>query len=461
MEKLKKNQKFKSTVVDLYYDGNGVAKCDGLVVFIPGVLKGEEVEGVIINAKSKYVVGKAQEIINKSQDRIEPLCPYFLKCGGCNLQHMKYSEQLKFKKQQIQKLLGDDVNVEDTFASNEYRYRNKVALPVGVNGDIGFYRLGSHNIVPVTDCPICGEFVKPLIQAANELVKNNMKIKHVVARELSGHIIITLVVFDKKDIDKEKTINVFDKFFNNYSINININKLDNNVILSDKFINLKGDDSIEHKSLDVVTHVSNGSFFQVNQSVSEEIYKQVLANIDNNSVVIDCYSGAGLMTAILAKRAKKCYGIEIVKSATEDANKLKKENNILNMENINGDCAEVLPKLAAKLLKEKVNMVVDPPRKGVDKKVLETIISVKPDKIIYVSCNPATLARDAEIIKQAGYSIAFAKGFDMFPQTHHVETLCVFIKPKVQKKVVQSKPNFKDKYFNFYDDIKIASNDEW
>lgn len=461
MEKLKKNQKFENVVQDLSLDGNGVVKCDGLVVFVPGALSGETVNGVVINAKSKYVIGKAMEIINPSKDRVSPPCPYFLKCGGCNIQHMNYESQLKFKREQVQKLLGDCVAVEETVPSDNWRYRNKVSLPIGDNGEVGLFRQGSHTIIPIEDCLITREFIKLLIQAAKEIINAGAKLKHVVAREIAEKICITLVVKNKKDVDCNKAIEVLNKYFKNYDLNLNINTLDNNVILSDNFINVKGDGLLTHETLGIKCNVSNGSFFQVNKKISEAIYKEVLGLIDNNSIVLDCYSGAGLLTAILSKRAKKCYGIEIVKSATIEADKLKRENNILNMENINGDCVEVLPKLVGKLKGEKVNIVVDPPRKGLDKKVLETIVSVKPDKIIYISCNPATLARDASIIISSGYKCLSAKPFDMFPQTNHVETLCVFEKPKQVKKMPKQKFNYQDKYFGFYDDIKIASNDEW
>lgn len=461
MEQLKKNQKFNEEVIDLSYEGNGVVKCDGLVAFIPGVLVGENVEGVIINAKSKFVVGKAQNISNFSKDRVEPRCPYFLKCGGCQLQHLEYNAQLEFKRAQVQRLLGDAVKIEKTVPSTEYRYRNKVALPVDENGNIGLYRQGSHNVIEVEDCAICKDFIKPLISASKEIIKKGNKLKHVVCRSLSDKLMITLVVKDKKDVNTTDVKNILDNYFKDYSLNLNINTLDNNVILSDKFMNVYGDEQIKHKALDVVCNISNGSFFQVNQEISEAIYKKVLSVVDNNSVIIDCYSGTGLLTAILSKRAKKCYGIEIVESATNEANKLKIENNILNMENINGDCKVVLPKIVGRLKDEKVNIVVDPPRKGLDKKVAQTILSVKPDKIVYISCNPATLARDAQIFLDGGYSYAFAQTFDMFPQTSHVETLCVFELKKDKKKQAAQNQNFKSKYFGYYDDVKIASNDEW
>lgn len=461
MSELKKNQKFNAEIIDLSASGNGVAKINGEAVFVPGTLPGEEIEGVVINCKSKFAIGKMQKITRESENRVVPKCKYFLKCGGCGLQHLNYKSQLEFKREQVERLLGGRVKVQGTFSTGEYFYRNKVAFPVSDAGEIGMYRTGTHTVVPLDDCVICKPFAKKLLAAGKEIIAGGAKIKHVLARELSGKILITFVTENEKNVDTKMAIKVLDNYFDDYQLNLNINTLGNNVILSDKFVDIKGNGEIEHDALGVRVKVSNGSFFQVNEMVSEEIYRRVLQLIDNNSVVVDCYSGAGLLTAILSKRAKTCYGIEIVKSAIADADKLKAENHIYNMKNINGDCKIELPKLATKLAKEKVNIVVDPPRKGLDKSVILTIVSAKPVRVIYISCGPATLARDVAIFEENGYKLVSAQTFDMFPQTPHVETLAV-LEPQSKTLPAKRKENAaKNKYFAFYDDVKIASDDEW
>lgn len=437
---LNKNDKINLHIIDLNDDGDGVAKVDGQVVFVPNALVGEQVETTIINTKSKFAIAKVTQVLSTSQDRVQPRCPYYGKCGGCALQHMNYKSQLAFKTHIVQKAFHNnakiDLEVFPCIGSTEWRYRNKIALPSG-NGTIGMYRKNTHNIVEISDCPITQEWVKPLVQILQDYIKtNNISlydentskglVRHIVARNINNQLLVTVVVNGKALPQAGSLYNELKKHFPIAGLNININTNNSNVILSDNWIHLYGIKALEGNDFGIVHPISNASFYQVNDEIKTKIYQQVLDNIDSSDTVIDAYSGAGLMSSIVARKATKCYGVEIIPQATIDADLLAKQNGIKNLININGDCSVELPKLIKKISNSTI--ILDPPRKGCDSKVLETIVSSKPNKIIYVSCNPQTLARDSKYFLDNDYTISIVQPYDMFPQTPHVETVAVFIK---------------------------------
>ena len=447
-ENLTKNTKFNAEICDINDDGDGVAKIEGKIVFVPNALPDEVVEGTIIYDKSKYSVGKVLKYLKKSEKRIEPECPYFSSCGGCNLQHMPYDCQLDFKTKKVQKALQKELKCNFTqelvvmpcVKSKPYFYRNKIALPVDQSGKLGLFRNNTHKVLPIQNCLINEEWVENIIKAAESYIKvsnitiydeslNKGLLRHVVARRVGKNIIITFVINGDALPYKEYAVSEFSKYFANFSLNFNINKTNSNLIMTDKFVNIYGSLSAQNESEGIVYEVQNGSFYQVNDEIREKIYHLVKSRINKEDIVIECYSGAGVLSAIISKVCKFCYGIEIVKSATQDADKLKKTNNINNLKNINGDCAKVLPKLFEEIdaKNKQTTIVVDPPRKGLDAKVAESILSVKPNKIIYISCNPSTLARDLKIFAK-DYNISFVQPFDMFPQTAHVETVVELVK---------------------------------
>ncbi len=440
---MEKNSKFSATVQDVNDDGDGVVKINSEVVFVPYVWHNEEIEGTIINAKNKFAIGKCTKLITQNPNRVTPSCPYFLSCGGCQLQHINHPTQLQFKQQKVARLLQKIANtnalVNPTVSCNEFRYRNKIALPINHEGKIGMYRKNTHNILEIADCPITKEWVKPLISCVkeymkksgvggyNELTKSGL-LKHIVAREIDGDILITMVINGNELPNTHILIDLLKENFASFGLNININKLHNNVILTDNFAHIFGLTHLNANTNGIVYPVTNASFVQVNESVQNAIYFSILTHINPEETVVNAYSGAGLLTALISKKAKQCFGIEIVKEASASANELAKNNSIANMKNICGDCTQELPKLLKQGLCN-FSVVVDPPRKGLTPEVVNSFIKAKPNKIIYVSCNPSTLARDVKLILQSGlYKIASVTPYDMFPQTAHVETLLVLEK---------------------------------
>lgn len=445
---LVKNKIYECVIEDLGMNGEGVTHIEGQVVFVPFALIGEKVKIQIINTKSSIAIAKILQIIEYSKDRIDPVCPYYTKCGGCDLQHLDYDKSLKFKTAQVQKNLKNigkiDVVVNDCVASSAYHYRNKCALPVIYeNGHtkIGFFRENSHKLIEIEDCPITKPFIKPLIKIVKDYIaKFNIMgynedskqglLKHIVARMVGEFLIVTLVLTERNILGLDYLYKKLKQTFNNCSLWVNINTLNNNVIFGNKFECVFGNSECVAEILGLKVSVNPASFLQVNEQIRDEIYTQVLQEIDSSSIVIDAYSGAGIMTGITAKKSSHSYGLEIVKEATQDANLLKNFNAILNMTNINGDCSITLPQLLIKLKNKNINIVLDPPRKGCEPKVIETVAKTNANKIIYISCNSATLARDLKLLFELNnnYKIKSVTPYDMFPQTRHCEVLCVLEK---------------------------------
>jgi len=442
---VRKNDIVNGTIKDLNDDGQGVLKLDdGQVIFVPNALPNEQVCIQIINTKSKFAIAKVNEFKISSENRITPHCKCFSKCGGCDIMHCNKAFQLTFKTNKVKlafkRIIGVDVKVNPCISLNEFRYRNKIALPVNQAGEIGLFRKNSHSVLPINDCLITQEWNKELINCVSKYIQKSKiscyneetktgLLKHIVARKIGDSILITLVI-NGKTIPSEKTlINLLKSKFINFGLNLNINTLHNNVILANEWKHIYGLKELLANEYGISYPVSNASFFQVNDDIKTAIYDSILSQIDSNSIVVDAYSGAGLLSAIISKKAKKCYGIEIIPEATNNANELKKQNNLKNLYNINGDCSVKLPKLIKTLNKGEIIVTLDPPRKGCDKKVLDAIITSVPNNIIYISCDPNTLARDSKIILNSGnYKIKDLQPYDMFPQTKHVETVAVFQK---------------------------------
>ena len=440
---IKKNDILDVEILNLGCNGEGVAKADGVVLFVPFSLPGEIVRVQVINTKQKAYICKVKEILKPSPYRVDALCPYFTKCGGCQLQHLKYNESLKFKRQLVQDAINHigkiDYLVEHCEASSkQYYYRNKLALPIDKDTrSVGMFRTASHSIVPIDNCYIQEEWCRDIISIFNDYLQhsevtvydettNKGLLRHLVVRRVNESLLITIVINGNDLKDLKLLIDALQLKFKNFGLNLNINKTNSNIILTNEYKHIFGLKDIEVEEYSVKYSINNASFMQVNDYIKHKIYDEVLKEISENDVVVDAYSGAGLLTAIMSKKCKKAYGIEIIKPAVDIANSLKVCNNITNMENICGDTTYELPKLV-KRLKEKFVVVLDPPRKGCSKEVMETLSKVKPDKIIYISCNPSTLARDLFNLNMLTdcYQIEKIKPFDMFPNTKHVETLVV------------------------------------
>jgi len=466
---MEKNKEYVGTVCAIGSNGEGIIKQDGEIIFVPYTLVGEKVKFKVLKIASKCVYAKALEILTPAEDRVRVKCPVFSKCGGCQLQHIKYQKQLLIKEQAIKETFKKvaNLNVEVLPAisgDNEFRYRNKLQLPVCQSKDgtvIGFYAENSHRVVPIIDCPINAYWTKDIIYAFNKyIVENNIlgydelsntgDLREITVKEINGNLIITAVVNNPKIRALDKLIQTLKEFVKlPFSLYININNKQTNVIYGDDFRLVYGDADYKSEMLGIKFKIGVQSFMQVNNSVCNKLYATVesLVDANENTVVIDAYSGAGLMTAILAKNAKKAIGVEIVKEAVECANELAKINKLDHkITNYLGKCEDILPKLIAKEKQENndVCVVLDPPRKGCDLRVINSIIDSNIDKIIYVSCKPSTLARDVGLLvgtlgivqgqikrienAKERYKIKMVRPFDMFAQTKHVETLVVLEK---------------------------------
>ena len=419
-----------------------------LIVFVEGALPDEEVLVEIEARKKNYAVGRLVEVVKKSAERVEPFCPLYKSCGGCQLQHMSYPAQLKWKRQQvvdaierIGKLGG--VKIFDTLGmENPLRYRNKMQFPVGKNLLVGCYARGSHKIIDTNACLIQNELNDKILNAVRRVAKKfNLPpydedthrgfLRHVMGRVgCDGEFMVVLVTAAKNFPDEKNFVRALLKELPDVtSIQQNVQTFHNNVILGRDMKILYGKPTIHDKIGGLRFNISARSFFQVNTAQAEVLYKTALdfAELHGRETVIDAYCGTGTISLFLARKARKVIGVEVVSSAIADAKKNSRENKIRNAEFIVGDAVKILPKIfSAGVFAEVV--VVDPPRAGCDKKVLETFAAMQPEKIIYVSCNPATLARDLKILSDFGWRTKKIQPVDMFPFTSHVECVAQLIR---------------------------------
>lgn len=425
--------------------GEGVGKCGELIIFVEGALPNEEVLAEIDTRKKNYAVGRLVEVVKKSSERVEPFCPLYKDCGGCQLQHLSYPAQLKWKRQQvvdaierIGKISG--VEIFDTLGmENPLRYRNKMQFPVGKNLKIGCYARGSHKIIDTQSCMIQNELNDKILAAVRSVAKKfNLQpynedthrgfFRHVMGRVgCNGEFMIVLVTATKNFPNEKNFVRALLKELPNVtSIQQNVQTFHNNVILGHDTKILYGKPTIHDKIGKLSFNISARSFFQVNTAQAEILYKTALnfAELHGHETIIDAYCGTGTISLFMAKKARKVIGVEVVSSAIADAKKNARENNIRNAEFIVGDVVKVLPRI----FEPADIVIVDPPRAGCDKKVLETFAAMQPEKIIYVSCNPATLARDLKILYELGYTTKKIQPVDMFPFTSHVESVAQLVK---------------------------------
>lgn len=467
-----KNDVKEGTVVAMGMNGEGVLKDNGKIIFVPFSITGERIKYKILKETDNIAYGKVLEVFTPAEERVRPKCPVFGKCGGCQLQHVRYASQLKIKEDNIvncfRKIAFLDVGVKPTVrGDDEFRYRNKLQLPVSVdnrgNTVIGFYAENSHRVVPISDCPINAVWTADIIEAFTEYFRStgltgynettySGDIREITVREAKGKLIITVVATLDKLPVLDKLLEILQarvKYV--FSLYLNVNRAHNNVIYGERFIHLYGSKDYSADMLGIKYRVGVQSFMQVNDCVCAKLYSAVnaLADADEDTVIIDAYSGAGFMTAMLAKRAKKAIGIEIVPEAVRLANTLARQNGLAEkITNYQGKCEEILPDIIKKEKCEgnKTVIILDPPRKGVELSVIDAVKNSKADKIIYVSCKPSTLARDVglivgtlyhdgSLVKKAetvssDYRVESVRPFDMFAQTKHVETICVLARVK-------------------------------
>jgi len=450
---LSKNKEYIVDIVDIGQGGVGIGKYDGFTVFVEGGLLNDKVKVKINKSKKNYAVGDIVEIIEKSPFRVDRLCSDSLKdCGGCQIQELDYKKQLEIKTNEVKQVISrigklENVTIYDTIGMEEpFRYRNKAQFPIQkINGApaIGFYKKKSHDIIPTNKCIIQHDINDKIIQIIKTYINaydvsiydektHTGVLRHLVTKIgfTTGEVMVVLVANGKKLPYLNELASVLEENIPGFkTLVVNVNKEKTNVILGKENRVIYGEGKINDYIGDLVFEISPLSFFQVNPVQTEVLYNKALeyAELKENDTVFDIYCGIGTISLFLAQKATKVYGIEIVEAAIEDAKINAKLNKLDNTEFYAGKAEEVVPKMYKEGKTANV-VVVDPPRKGCDDKVLDTIVSMSPDRVVYVSCNPSTLARDLAYLDERGYKCIEIQPVDMFPHTMHVECVAKIIK---------------------------------
>ena len=469
----KKNEIIELQITDLGSEGEGIGKIDGFPFFVKGALPGDTIRASVMKAKKNMAFARLQEILTPSPDRIEAPCPVFGRCGGCQLMHLYYPAQLRYKEQKVKNALQriGGVEEEELNAVMEpiigmtpnpqsavpLRYRNKTQVPFGKDRDgntiYGFYAGRTHAVIPCMDCLLGAEENKDILENVRQWMEENHVqpydetngrglLRHVLIRKgfHTGQIMTCLVINGKKLPKKEALCERLAQIPGMHSISISVNEENTNVIMGDTCETLWGESSIRDticrwdeqspKTEDGITYnISPLSFYQVNPVQTEKLYSTALryAGLTGNETVWDLYCGIGTISLFLAKSAKQVYGVEIVPQAIADAKENAKRNGITNAQFFVGAAEEVLPAYYRERRTDSSChpdvIVVDPPRKGCDIACLETMVQMQPQRIVYVSCDPATLARDIKYLREQGYKLQRVRACDMFPNSFHVETV--------------------------------------
>ena len=454
---IQKNQEYVVDIIDNGFEGEGIAKIDNFTIFIPGTIKGEKVRILIVKVLSSHGFGKIVEILGKSQARQGVDCNTYKRCGGCNLRHVKYEETLKMKQNAVQSLvnktLKNKLQVKETVGmENPLHYRNKAQYPIGINKQgepvIGVFANRTHEVIPIDNCLIQNKKSEEIAKFIIEFIKEkNISIydektgkglvRHIVTKVgiKTGEIMCVIVINGHKIPNENELVeNLKTRYPEIKAIVKNINIKNTNVILGQENINLYGNGYIEDILGEYKFKISPLSFYQVNPVQAEKLYNLGvgMAEITKNDVVFDLYCGIGTISLFMSKFAKKVYGIEIIEEAVKMAKENAESNNVSNTEFFAGDVEIVLDDLINnKGIKADVVMF-DPPRKGLDKKSIDNILNLRPKKIVYISCNPATLIRDLADFENE-YDIKTIIPVDMFPYTSHVECVSVLQHKKIKR----------------------------
>ena len=439
---LAKNQEHTVTIEGYGEGGMGVARIDGRVVFVHGALRGEKCRVLILKTLKSVAFAKVLEVLEPSSERMESDCPYFPRCGGCTYRLIRYEEELRLKKQRVQDNLsrigGSDVTVEEILgAQDTLRYRNKAQYPVSKDGAVGFYRARTHEVIECEHCLL----VKPEADAAAEALRAYMQSCHVAGydektgRGLIRHLyvrsnaageslICVLVNGDKLPKEDRLVALLRDASPKCTGIVLGANTKKGSVILGARYRTLWGSDRLEDTLCGKTFRLSVPSFYQVNRVQAERLYAKAIefAGLTGQETVLDLYCGAGTITLALSDHAKKVLGAEIVPEAIDDARENAARNGVKNAEFFCGDASDVAKKLARENLRPDV-ITVDPPRKGLAADVVESITEMQPGRVVYVSCDSATMARDVKRLADLGYTAQRACAVDMFPRADHIETV--------------------------------------
>ncbi len=475
---MNKNEIVKVNITDLGTDGEGIGKSDGFTLFVKGAVPGDEIEAHILKVKKNLGYAGIERIIKPSPDRVEPKCPVAARCGGCQIQQVAYEKQLEVKKKKVYDCLTrlggvDPVELDKCFEGiigmeEPWHYRNKAQYPVGLDRDgnpkIGFYAYHSHNIIENDKCeiekPLCSLILRDLrtiisrfnITPYDETIGKGV-LRHCLIRTgfATGEVMVCLVInASGKELRKWKADSeqmnmlvkmlkedISDEGYKFVSLCVNVNTGNTNVILGDKLYPVYGPTYINDMIGNLIFRISPKSFYQVNPVQTVKLYDKALeyAELTGNETVWDLYCGIGTISLFLAKKAGKVYGIEIVPEAVENAKENARLNNISNAEFFCGAAEAALPKLNRNMKDaEKCDVVVvDPPRKGCDEKLLDTVVKMSPQRLVYVSCDPATLGRDVKYLTAHGYTLQKACAVDQFCHSMHVETVVLMSKVNTGK----------------------------
>ncbi|PRY82881.1 23S rRNA (uracil(1939)-C(5))-methyltransferase RlmD [Alkalibacterium olivapovliticus] len=442
-----KNDVLEGEIIDLTHEGLGIVKLGGYPLFIEGALINETVEFKVIKVGKNFGVAKLIKIIKESPDRVEVTDRAYAQTGTMPLQHLTYEAQLTFKKNQVENVLTKigklpDVKVNDVIGmDNPFGYRNKAQIPVRKIKDkleTGVFRKNSHDLIPMEDFKIQDPEIDKAVVAVRDIMRkysvkpynekdNTGNLRHILVRRgyHTGEMMITLVTRTPKLFPHSKIVpDILEALPEVVSIIQNVNPKKTNVILGQEVIVLHGEDKYQDKLLNHTFEISHRSFFQVNTAQAEILYSKVLdfAELTGEETVIDAYCGIGTITLALAEKAKQVYGIELIEPAVLDARRNAELNGIENVTYQVGAAEDVMLDWS-KEGREADLLVVDPPRKGLEGQFIDAVIKMQPKKMVYVSCNPSTLARDLALLVEGGYTVKTVQPVDMFPQTSHVETI--------------------------------------
>lgn len=446
---VEKNKEYIVDIVDNGYEGEGIAKVEGFTIFVPGAIKEERVKILIVKVNQTHAFGKIKEIIKQEEARKESDCTTYQRCGGCNLRHMKYEHTLKLKQNIVQNLVNKTlksfVEVKETIGMQKpYEYRNKAQYPVGYNKQselvFGVYANRTHEIIPMNQCAIQKKISVEIARYIVEFMKKNKisayresskegLIRHIVIKVgVHTEEIMCVLVINGQDVPKQNQLveELTQRFKQIKTIVKNKNTRNTNVIMGKENEVIYGEGYIYDTLGEYRFKISPLSFYQINPIQTEKLYCKAmeLANLQKGDVVLDLYCGIGTIGIFLAKYVKKVYGVELVEQAIEDAKENAKMNGIVNIEFVCGDVEFAFDNL---IHKEKIKpdvVFVDPPRKGLDNKTIENIKKVQPRRVVYISCNPATLVRDLKQLEES-YEVKTIQPLDMFPFTSHVECVAV------------------------------------
>ncbi len=442
MQELAKNQIHTVRIEGYSGEGAGVARLDGRVVFVQGALRGELCRVLILKVLKNAAFAKVEQVLEPSDARIRPDCPLFPRCGGCTWRHMSYEEELRLKRQRVQDALsrigGSDVAVEEIVGAQEtLRYRNKAQYPVSPQGAVGFYRARSHEVIEAEHCLL----VRPEAETAAAALREWMRRFHVpgddertgrglvrhlyVRSNTKGKSLICVLCNGERLPHEAELVEVLRAACpETVGIVLGVNRERTNVILGREYRTLWGDDRLEDTLCGRSFRLSVPSFYQINHSQCEILYNKAVefAALTGRETVLDLYCGAGTITLTMAAHAARALGAEIVPEAVEDAQENARRNGVANAEFFCGDAGAVAAKLAAEHLRPDI-VTVDPPRKGLGEDVVRMIARMAPERVVYVSCDPATLARDVRRFDAEGYRAVRAVAVDLFPRADHIETV--------------------------------------